>query len=386
MKIMTVGTGGYASVYVNGLLENTDPSIEYVGAVEKYPDTSPAKEKLDEAGIPIYTTMEEFFARHTADLTIISTPTFLHREQSICALSHGSYVLCEKPVAPMIGDAEAMMAAEKQYGKFIAIGYQLAYSKAIRSLKADILSGLFGKPLSLKTIIYGPRNRGYFARGGGWGGRISKDGYMILDSAVSNACAHYVFNMFYVLGKSMDESITPARVKAECFRGHEIENFDTCVMQMETEDHIPLFFATSHATEDWHSVEFEFSFEKAAIRYSMNDLPTVTAEFTDGSRKEYGNPFAGELIKMYDSLEAIASGTAPVCTVKTAVCHTKLIEGLYRNVPIVNFPAALIQEKEDDDRPYVYGLDELLNTAYAQGKLLSELGCAYAEPTEFTIG
>lgn len=385
MKILTVGTGGYAVVYVRALLANTDPSIEYAGAVEKFLDASPMKDELASAGIPVYSTMEEFFAEHTADLTIIATPTFLHREQSICALSHGSYVLCEKPVAPMIEDAQAMLAAEKQYGKFITIGYQLAYSKAIRSLKKDILSGLFGKPLSLKTIIYGPRNRGYFARGGGWGGRISKDGYIILDSAVSNASAHYVFNMLYVLGKAMDESITPVRVKAECFRGHDIENFDTCVIQMETEDHIPLFFATSHATKDWHSVEFEFSFEKAVVRYSMPDLPTVTAEFTDGNRKEYGNPFAGELIKMYDSLDAIVSGTTPVCTVKTAVCHTKLIEGLYRNVPIVNFPVELIQEMEDDDRPYVNGLDELLNTAYAQGKLLSELGCTYAAPTAFTI-
>ena len=80
MKILAVGTGGYAVVYVKALLNNTDPSVEYVGAVEKFFETSPMKDDLTQAGIPVYSTMEEFFSHHTADLTIISTPPFLHMD------------------------------------------------------------------------------------------------------------------------------------------------------------------------------------------------------------------------------------------------------------------------------------------------------------------
>ncbi|MBQ7923195.1 MAG: hypothetical protein IJ325_11610 [Clostridia bacterium] len=83
---------------------------------------------------------------------------------------------------------------------------------------------------------------------------------------------------------------------------------------------------------------------------------------------------------MYDSIEAIRTDTTPVCTEKTAVCHTKLIESLYRNVPIVNFPADIQKEMEAEDRPHIEGLDEMLDKAYAEGKLLSELGCPHATP------
>ncbi|MBQ7923196.1 MAG: hypothetical protein IJ325_11615 [Clostridia bacterium] len=48
------------------------------------------KNELTAAGIPVYSTIEEFFAEHTADLTIISTPTFFHAEQSIYTLSQVS--------------------------------------------------------------------------------------------------------------------------------------------------------------------------------------------------------------------------------------------------------------------------------------------------------
>jgi len=58
--------------------------------------------------------MENFYNEHEADLAIISTPPFLHCKQSVYALSKGSYVLCEKPIAPTVEDAEAMIEAEKK--------------------------------------------------------------------------------------------------------------------------------------------------------------------------------------------------------------------------------------------------------------------------------
>lgn len=128
-----------------------------------------------------------------------------------------------------------------------------------------------------------------------------------------------------------------------------------------------------------HSV---FTFEKASVTITGN--PTV-AHFSDGSIKEYGNPFAGELTKMYDSIEAIRTGTTPICTVKTAVSHTKLVNAIYKNAAIVNFPAELKKEAENENRPYIDGLDEMLINAYEEGKLLSELNCSCARPYAFTI-
>ena len=139
MKILLVGAGGYASGYVSELLKNTDPSISLEGIVEPYFSSCPKKEEIEKANVPVYATMEEFYADHSADLALICTPTFLHCSQSIYALSRGSSVLCEKPVSPTASEGEKMLAAEKEYGRFIAIGYQWSFSDAILELKKDVL-------------------------------------------------------------------------------------------------------------------------------------------------------------------------------------------------------------------------------------------------------
>ena len=176
MKLLLVGCGGYARLYVDALLECTDSDVDWVGVVDPYFEGSVAKDKILAARIPVYNDMDAFFAENSADLVLIATPPFLHCEQSLTALSHGAAVMCEKPIAPTLAEAERMLDAERQYGKFIGVGYQWSYASEIWALKRDILDGVLGRPLGMKTLISWPRNRAYYARGGGWGGRVEKDG------------------------------------------------------------------------------------------------------------------------------------------------------------------------------------------------------------------
>ena len=140
------------------------------------------QDELKAAGVSAYKTLDAFYAEHDADLALISTPAFLHREQSIYCVQHGSNVLCEKPAAPTAAEVEAMLSAEEETGKFIAIGYQRCFSDAILSLKKDILDGVFGNAISMKFCMSAPRKFEYYARGGGYAGQVcTKDGKTILD-------------------------------------------------------------------------------------------------------------------------------------------------------------------------------------------------------------
>ena len=249
MKLLLVGTGGYAKNYVKLLLENRIPDVVWEGIVDPFYSACEYKKEIDALKIPVYDTMKEFYERHKADLAVISTPTFLHCNQSIFALENGSHVLCEKPVAPSVKEATQMLEAQKKHGRFIAIGYQWSYSKAIQKLKADIADGILGNPISFKTAISWPRGIAYYKRGGGWAGRIEKDGKLVLDSIASNACAHYLHNMLFILGDAPTKSVAPILVQAECYRANEIENFDTCCIKMKTESGVRLYFAATHAAE-----------------------------------------------------------------------------------------------------------------------------------------
>ena len=373
MKILLVGAGGYAKGYVIDLLKRKGTDVIFEGVVDPYFENSLLAGEIMAAEIPVYNSMEEFYSEHTADLAIICTPTYLHKLQSITALKHGSYVLTEKPVASTVEDAEAMIKAEAEYGKFIAVGYQMVYSDAMLDLKRDYQSGVFGAPVSLKTAISYPRALDYYKRGGGWGGRITKNGITILDSIASNACAHYLHNMLFLLGKETDTSAEVATIEAECLRANDIENFDTCAMRMTTKCGAKLYFIASHAAETPRNPEFVYTFENATITYSRDDSPRIIATFKDGTTKDYGNPFAREFKKIDDCLLAIKEGRAPVCTSKTAIPHTRLIEKIYREIPIKNFPPERVYLSEKTKGIAVKGLFEDMQRAYSSEALLSEI-------------
>ena len=371
MNILLVGAGGYATGYVKELLKNSDPAVTWAGIVDPYYDACAKKAEIDAAGIPVYTTMEEFYAERQADLAVICTPPFLHREQSICALSHGSYVLCEKPVAPTVADAQAMREAEKTYDKWIAIGYQWSFSAAIRALKKDILAGKLGRPLGFKTAISWPRDLAYYGRGTGWAGRIERNGVTILDSIASNACAHYLHNMLFLLGETMESSAEAEEVEAVCLRANEIENFDTCSIRAKVGG-VPLYFIASHAAGRKRDPEFVYRFENAEVTFAQNEGSQIVATFADGTEKNYGDPFANNFGKLWECVAAVRDGFTPICTVATATAHTKLIERIWREIPVRDFPRETVKFDEAKNRVYVEGLFEWMYQAYENETMLTK--------------
>src|SRR5207249_2746382 len=122
-----------------------------------------------------------------ADLVVVCTPPQLHSLHVCLALEHHSHVLCEKPLCVTPDQARQMLAARDRAGKDVTIGYQWSLADAIQRLKSEILSGVFGKPRRLRTLVLWPRDETYYRRNR-WAGRVrDADGNWILDSPVNNA-------------------------------------------------------------------------------------------------------------------------------------------------------------------------------------------------------
>ncbi len=371
MKILLVGAGGYAALYVDLLLKGRIPDADLEGIVEPYMERCVFRDKVFAAKVPVYATIGEFYSRHSAELAVISTPPFLHREQCIEALSHDSNVLCEKPVAPTVEEAWEMLAAEERYGRFIAVGYQWYFSDAIQSLKQDVLDGLLGKPISLKTAISWPRDRAYYQRGGGWGGKITYKDRPVFDSVASNACAHFLHNMLFLLGERMDVSARVDSFEAECYRANDIESFDTCSIAMKAGG-ASLYFAATHAADRNRDPEFVYRFERAVVTFTQSEHTGITAVFDDGSVKNYGDPFADDFKKLADCIAAVREGRRPICTVATALPHTELIGDIHAKTPIRTFAPDFLRARTDTEGVYVEGLYERLYEAYDRTCLLSK--------------
>src|SRR5690606_29181181 len=52
----------------------------------------------------------------SVDVVSITTPNAFHPEMAIAALQAGKHVWCEKPMAPALADAQAMLAAARSSG------------------------------------------------------------------------------------------------------------------------------------------------------------------------------------------------------------------------------------------------------------------------------
>lgn len=334
--------------------------------------------------VPLYSTLESFYAEHQAELTIISSPVSSHYEQCLMAFQNGSHVLCEKPLVPTIGEAIKLQHASIQYNKLLGVGFQWSFCTPILSLKRDILQGIFGKPLFLTTMISWKRSNRYY-EGSSWKGRIyGTDGSLIRDSIATNATAHYLHNLFFLMGDRIDTASVPAQITASIFRAKNIESFDTCFMRGTFENHAKFIYIATHSGDKEIAPRFSYEFENATVEMIDDGKcdPHITAIFKDGHIIDYGNPQSNRnaALKVLTMLDAIAYGKQIPCSVHTILPCLSVTTGLFCNMPIYDFPEELCYQEINPEGIYVTGLTENCLTCIKEKKLPSEIPFSWAKP------
>ncbi|MGI6705702.1 MAG: Gfo/Idh/MocA family protein [Clostridia bacterium] len=387
LSVLLAGAGGYGNVYLKALLdEKKDDHFVISAIVDPKPQNSHYYQRIKDLGIPIYSTMEAFYEEGRADLAIIVSPIQYHCSQTCLALSQGSHVLCEKPASAVIQEIDRMIEARDRASRMVAIGYQWSFSDTIQELKKDIQKGFLGKPKRLKSLVLWPRRQSYFQRNNWAGKKMDDKGNWILDSVVNNATAHYLHNMFYVLGKEIDRSARPEWVVAELYRANDIENFDTAAVRVQTEEGVELLFIASHAVDIERGPAFCYEFEKATVVYERaqkNERSEVIAVFKDGTQKSYGDPFRKEAGKLWRTMNAIRGNEITPCGLEAASSHTLCVNGMQESVKdIPSFPEELIRVDETDPKdPLVFmeNLVQLLTDCYESWKMPHEAGILWAK-------
>lgn len=351
ISALLIGIGGFGKFYIDECFDGESKNlIDIVGIVEPYPEACPRIEEIKQRKIPIFATIDEFYQKENAELAAIATPIGLHTEQIIKCLEHGSHVLCEKPLCADEADIQKIADAEKRTGKMLAVGYQWSTSKAVLDAKRDILNGTYGKPVLLKTLTLWPRDEKYFRRGTGWAGKIySPDGKPIYDSIANNACAHYLHNMFFMLGKTNETSLAPDSVNAELLRANTIENFDTAVIRCKFGEASALFIA-SHTTRELVNPVFSYEFENGKLLLVSNDenapeenkMPgfdnsEIVGFVNDGRVIRYGVPDnGGNCRKLALFARRIMGEKIDICGTDGAAVHTRVINLIQKNFKIKN--------------------------------------------------
>jgi len=158
LKIGIIGCGGIA----NG---KHMPSLKAIPEVEMVAFCDLVEERAvraaEQYGTPdarVYTDYHQLLAESEIDVVHVLTPNRSHAPITIDALHAGKHVMCEKPMAKTAADARAMVAAAKETGKKLTIGYQNRQKPGSIYLKNVIDRGDLGEIYFAKALAV--RRRG----------------------------------------------------------------------------------------------------------------------------------------------------------------------------------------------------------------------------------
>ncbi|HKM32600.1 MAG TPA: Gfo/Idh/MocA family oxidoreductase, partial [Oscillospiraceae bacterium] len=301
---------------------------------------------------------------------------------AMIALNNGSNVLCEKPIVPTLQDAQELHETAIKCGKMLAIGFQWSFSEVMTKIKEDMAKGDFGKPLEFSTMVSWCRARDYYQKG--WTGQVksAKDGQWLLDSIVSNATAHYLHNMLFLLGDKPDSAMEIAQCDAAIYRANSIESFDTCFLRGKTENGAGISYCVAHPTYVNREPKLRYRFENADITMNVEDETSIVrAYFKDGTVREYGNPQtdADKAFKLTKTIAAINGEGEIPCNALTCIPHLRVSNALFDMVDIIDYPKEFVHVDEDRNLIYVDGVYEALLECFEHFKLPSELGANFAK-------
>ena len=386
VSILLVGIGGYGYYYLKTLLEEVPPDQFVIsGIVDPIAEKSGLYEQVKQLNIPIFSRIEDFYKKGlAADLVVVSSPIQFHVHQSCVALKNGSNVLCDKPIAATVQEVDEFIKVRDESGKWVMIGYQWSYSKAIQELKKDIMSGLFGKPIRLTSFFLTPRTDEYYQRNN-WAGKIKDaQGRWVLDSPINNALAHFLHNMFYVLGNAVDRSAVPVKVIAESYRVNPIENYDTGICRAFTEEGTEVLFYAAHSTYNKVGPKFRFEFEDALITYGeIHD--EIVAEDKNGNRKNYGSPDDDhQFLKLFKAIETVKEPKPVACGLEAARSQTLCMNGVQESVTeIVTLPGSITFRDESQHRWWADGVDFALCECYRKSQMPHEANYDWAKAGKY---
>lgn len=149
MKKINVGIAGVGFIgpaHIEALRRL--PGIEVVSISHNIEEE--AKEKAEALGIEkYYVNYEDQLASDELDCIHICTPNFLHYEMAKKALKAGIHVVCEKPLATRIEDAEELVALAKETGLVQAVHFNLRYYPLVRQMKRMREKGDLGEVYSV---------------------------------------------------------------------------------------------------------------------------------------------------------------------------------------------------------------------------------------------
>jgi len=145
VRVGVIGAGSIGTTHALNLAGRVSGSVVTV-VVDPEPQRAAHLAQL--VGARSADSPSELIGASDVDAVLIASPDDVHAEQALAVLGSGLPVLVEKPLAPGLDDALAVMAAEVAGGRrLVTVGFMRRFDPGFERLKAQLDGGLVGEPL-----------------------------------------------------------------------------------------------------------------------------------------------------------------------------------------------------------------------------------------------
>lgn len=191
LRVGIIGAGGIAKdVHIPNYLKQGS-KVKLVGiadVVRGNAESLASKHNIEH----IFTDFQEMLDTIELDVVSVCTPNKFHAVASIAALKAGCHVMCEKPPAMTVAEAEQMADASQRAGKLLTYGLSFRHTPEVDTLKRFIDADELGEIYAAR--VHAIRRRGI----PGWGVFTNKElqgGGPLIDIGV-----HMLDTALYLMG------------------------------------------------------------------------------------------------------------------------------------------------------------------------------------------
>ena len=392
IRLAVVGIGGYGWDLIGGIQAAGECRL-VAAADNRLGELSDRAGELADRGVELFDDAPTMYRKLAGkcDAVYIATGIASHAALTISAFEGGFHVHLEKPPAVTVQEIDAMLSAQQRTGLMCLVGFHQIHNRSTRFLKQRAVAGRLGPVRTIVCRASWPRPDSYYARND-WAGQLKdRRGQWVLDGPASNALAHQINNMLYVISPGAGQYAVPTAVRAELYAAGNVQSHNTAAIEIHCGRDTRAYWLGSHCAGQAYGPMIDI--EGANARVAWRPEGTVDIAYADGSREscEGDDSRRGMIANFLDAVEGDDESILR-CTLAQTRAFVLALDGAHESSgrvhridgPAVRTVAETTKDGGADERTVVPGLDDLITRAARAGGLFSDLDDAptWAVPSE----
>lgn len=139
-RIAVAGAGYIGRAHIAAL--RTSPTCTLAAIVDPSPGAAKA---AAEAGVALFSSIEELLRKDRPDGVVLATPNQLHVQQALQCVEARLPTFVEKPIAQKVSEGEKLVRRVEKDGARVLIGHHRAHSPIMAKAKEVLDSGVLGR-------------------------------------------------------------------------------------------------------------------------------------------------------------------------------------------------------------------------------------------------